>query len=77
MGLVVLDMSMSLDGFVAGPNVGLERPIGGERLHDWMYAGRTDEEARTVEEATFTFVAEGTHRASSWPPPRRATGTSR
>jgi len=37
----VLYMSMSLDGFIAGPN---ERPDnglgdGGERLHDWVLAG--------------------------------------
>lgn len=28
MGLVVLDMSMSLDGFIAGPHVDVERPMG-------------------------------------------------
>lgn len=30
---------MSLDGFVAGPNDGPERPLGdgGERLHQWVY----------------------------------------
>jgi len=26
--MVVLDISMSLDGFVAGPNVDVERPLG-------------------------------------------------
>jgi dihydrofolate reductase len=33
-----LDISMSLDGFVAGPNPTLEQPLGehGERLHDWI-----------------------------------------
>jgi dihydrofolate reductase len=33
-----LDISMSLDGFVAGPNPTLEEPLGagGERLHDWV-----------------------------------------
>jgi hypothetical protein len=33
MGDVVLDISMSLDGFVTGPNVGIEHPLGedGER----------------------------------------------
>jgi hypothetical protein len=38
MGDVVLDISMSLDGFVTGPNVGIEHPLGedGGRLHDWM-----------------------------------------
>jgi hypothetical protein len=28
MGDVVLDISMSLDGFVTGPNVGIEHPLG-------------------------------------------------
>jgi dihydrofolate reductase len=33
-----LNISMSLDGFVAGPNATLEQPLGegGERLHDWV-----------------------------------------
>ncbi|SRR5712692_3254295 len=44
MGKVILDMSMSLDGFIAGPNDGVERPLGdgGERLHDWIFGGKTD-----------------------------------
>jgi dihydrofolate reductase len=35
-----LDISMSLDGFVAGPEPSLEDPLGkgGERLHDWVVA---------------------------------------
>lgn len=35
-----LDISMSLDGFVAGPNQTLEQPLGdgGERLHQWAFA---------------------------------------
>jgi dihydrofolate reductase len=35
-----LDISMSLDGFVAGPNPTLERPLGdgGEDLHEWAIA---------------------------------------
>jgi len=39
MGDVVLDISMSLDGFVTGPNVGNEHPLGedGGRLHDWKF----------------------------------------
>lgn len=37
----VLYMSMSLDGFVAGPNEGPENGLGdgGERLHEWFFAG--------------------------------------
>ncbi len=32
-------MSISLDGFITGPNNGVEQPLadGGERLHEWVY----------------------------------------
>jgi dihydrofolate reductase len=35
---LTLDISMSLDGFVAGPNQTLDQPLGegGERLHEWV-----------------------------------------
>ncbi|HEY2673610.1 MAG TPA: dihydrofolate reductase family protein [Rugosimonospora sp.] len=38
MSRVVLDVSVSLDGFMAGPNVREAEPMGdgGERLHAWM-----------------------------------------
>lgn len=38
MGQVVVEMTMSLDGFTAAPNVAVERPLGddGERLHGWL-----------------------------------------
>ena len=41
---LVLAFSMSLDGFVAGPGVGEDQPMGtgGERLHDWMFAKDED-----------------------------------
>lgn len=37
--MIVATMSISLDGFVAGPNQSLENPIGegGLRLHEWMF----------------------------------------
>jgi dihydrofolate reductase len=37
---VRLDITMSLDGFVAGPHQSLEHPLGegGERLHEWAFA---------------------------------------
>ena len=43
MGAVFFEISMSLDGFVAGPNPGPEQGLGegGERLHDWVYGLRT------------------------------------
>jgi dihydrofolate reductase len=39
MSKVKLDISMSLDGFVAGPNITLENPLGdgGEALHEWIF----------------------------------------
>jgi dihydrofolate reductase len=47
MSATVLYMSMSLDGFIAGPN---ERPgnglgDGGNRLHEWVLDGATDHKA--------------------------------
>jgi dihydrofolate reductase len=47
MAKVVLEMSMSLDGYTAGPDVGPEDPMGrgGEHLHDWMFEDRTAAEA--------------------------------
>jgi dihydrofolate reductase len=40
MGKLAVDISMSLDGFVAGPNQTLEDPLGegGEALHEWVFA---------------------------------------
>ena len=40
MGQVRIDISASLDGFVAGPNQTLEQPLGegGEQLHEWVIA---------------------------------------
>src|SRR2546423_6455482 len=39
MTMVRFEISMSLDGFVAGPNATLEDPLGegGERLHEWIF----------------------------------------
>jgi dihydrofolate reductase len=44
MGKVATGLSMSLDGFIAGPNDGPERPLGdgGERLFAWYSSGDTD-----------------------------------
>jgi dihydrofolate reductase len=39
MGKVAVDISMSLDGFIAGPNASPQKPLGeeGDRLHQWAY----------------------------------------
>jgi dihydrofolate reductase len=38
MARLTLDITMSLDGFIAGPDQSLEQPLGegGERLHEWL-----------------------------------------
>jgi dihydrofolate reductase len=65
MARLILDISMSLDGFVAGPNQTLEEPLGesGERLHEWAFAaaswreahglagGETNVDSEVIEEA--------------------------
>ncbi len=44
MSKVIVELSMSLDGFIAGPNDGVDKPLGdgGERLFKWYYSGDTD-----------------------------------
>src|SRR5919202_4665709 len=44
MGKVATGLSMSLDGFIAGPNDGPERPLGegGERIFAWYSGGDTE-----------------------------------
>jgi dihydrofolate reductase len=38
-GLIFADVTMSLDGFITGPNDSVDQPIGegGERLHEWLF----------------------------------------
>src|ERR1041384_751151 len=49
---VVCSISMSLDGFITGPNVRVGNGLGdnGERLHDWMFDAKTDADAKISEE---------------------------
>ena len=50
MAKIISDITISLDGFSAGPNVSHENPmgIGGERLHHWIFDG-TEINAKQVE----------------------------
>lgn len=50
MSKVILNISMSLDGFIAGPNIRTEEPMGddGEKLHDWMFSGGKGSELEAV-----------------------------
>jgi len=65
MSKVAADISVSLDGFIAGANDGPENPLGdgGERLHEWVFGlatwrerhglagGETGQDADVMEEA--------------------------
>jgi dihydrofolate reductase len=58
----VLYMSMSLDGFIAGPNEGPGNGLGdgGHRLHEWYFAGAEDDVNSKVKDesmATGAIVA--------------------
>jgi dihydrofolate reductase len=63
------DISVSLDGFVAGPNATLEEPLGegGERLHEWVFKLKSWREPHGLEggevNANDEVVAE-THAAT-------------
>jgi dihydrofolate reductase len=54
MSSVVVDISMSLDGYVTGPGVDLEHGLGegGEVLHTWAFEG--NEADRAILDAAFT-----------------------
>ena len=51
MGKVFVDITTSLDGYIAGPNDGLELPLGenGERLHEWIFGLRAWREPHGLE----------------------------
>jgi hypothetical protein len=74
MGKVVAEISMSLDGYVAGPNPSLEEPLGegGEQVHEWAYGLKSWREPHELPGGetgvmqggtTFTFVTEGIESA--------------
>ncbi len=64
--------SISLDGYGAGPNQGLENPlgVGGERLHEWMVATRTFQRLFDKEGGTIgvddDFTARGLANIGAW-----------
>jgi dihydrofolate reductase len=52
MSKVTADISMSLDGFVTGPNVRVGNGMGdeGDRLHDWKFDAKTETDEAIVDE---------------------------
>src|SRR5262245_51758891 len=59
MGKVIVEITVSLDGFIAGSNASIENPLGegGERLHDWMFKSKSEVNAKLVEEFTNSWGA--------------------
>ena len=61
MSNVVLYMSVSVDGFITGPDDGMDHGLGvnGERLHDWLRAGGVDPRShRPLDEPNATVFDE-------------------
>jgi dihydrofolate reductase len=52
MALVICDMSMSLDGYVTGPNDSRENPFGdgAGMLHDWFTSAATDQDRAILQD---------------------------
>ena len=71
----VLCMSMSLDGFIAGPNEGPDNGLGdgGHRLHEWALIG-ADGDHKGVGRLPAPTARSGT---SSWPPGRLSPAEGR
>ena len=53
MAKVTSEISMSLDGFITGPNVSVGNGMGddGDRLHDWRFDAKTETDAAIVDES--------------------------
>jgi dihydrofolate reductase len=52
MATVICDMSVSLDGYVTGPNDSRENPFGdgAHMLHDWLAGGATDADRELLQQ---------------------------
>jgi hypothetical protein len=65
MSKVVLYMSMSVDGFITGPDDGMDHGLGvnGERLHDWLPAGGVDPRRCSTGQRVVRHRRQGLRRA--------------
>ncbi|WP_232665475.1 dihydrofolate reductase family protein [Pseudonocardia sp. TRM90224] len=72
--IVYLDMSMSVDGFVAGPGVSAESGLGagGERLHEWLFVDPAPESSalldQTMKRIGSMMTGRRTYDISQWGP---------
>jgi hypothetical protein len=60
---VFADIAIALDGFVAGPNPTLERPLGegGEQLHEWAFQLASSRERHGLETTRVASSPNVTH----------------
>src|SRR5215213_9322194 len=58
MGKILMEITMSLDGYTTGPEVSAEAPLGrgGERLHEWMFAGKSAAEVERWQTDHFSTI---------------------
>jgi len=49
---VIVSISISLDGFLAGSNISADNPLGdgGERVHKWMFVTKTPTDEKMLNE---------------------------
>jgi dihydrofolate reductase len=52
MGKIIAGITMSLDGFIAGPHISNAQPLGanGEKLHEWVFGKATEADKKIVDE---------------------------
>ena len=77
MSSVTCQISISFDGFVAGPNQSLENPIGegGMRLHEWAFRTRSWRAQQGLQggedsDSSRTSATPPSSRSRSWRRPR-------
>src|ERR687894_218887 len=58
MGKILMEITMSLDGYIAGREVSDEEPMGrgGERLHEWIFAGKSAADIEAFQTNLFSGV---------------------
>jgi dihydrofolate reductase len=69
MGKVAVDLSMSLDGYITGPNDNPEQGLGegGMRLFAWLGAGDTPFQLKETDPAMRVSAASATIMREEWP----------
>ena len=71
MSKVLIDISMSLDGYVVAPGATPAEPlgVGGEQLHDWAFRGSDEEQgllAQMIEQTGAIIMGRKTYEDSRW-----------